>query len=72
MTLVEPFEHHLSQHLRRNNPLSERRLLKFTLKIEEAPSLLKGLHRLGIDASSVFTGGDGIAKSLQERAWWAR
>ncbi len=41
---------------------------KFTLPTSEAPELLRLLAALGVDASTVYPGYDGVARALRERA----
>jgi len=67
-----PFEDLISDYINKTQSAAERRFYKFRLKISEAPKLLYELHRLGIDYASLFPGGDGVTKSLMERAWWAK
>jgi hypothetical protein len=40
---------------------------KFTLPTREAPQLLRLLAALGIDASTIYPGYDGVAKAVRER-----
>jgi hypothetical protein len=48
--------------------MASRIFYKFTLPVREAAELLRLLAALGIDASTVFPGYDGVVRALRERA----
>ncbi|NVJ02861.1 FRG domain-containing protein [Myxococcus sp. AM009] len=69
---IVPFEDQIKRHVAGYSTMKVRHSIRFRLPIAEAPKLLMGLHRIGVDAASVFPAGDGITKALHERAWWPK